>query len=429
MKPTQILFALLILSAHAKNASTPPTAANIGTVEPCGNPLVTATIGTPVSEFISPYGPSTTSGPLSSYYKGPHPDKIPSYSASSQPEDCQGCEDYHKQGTKSPTGSSCDSSPINSYNGNAHRGITDLTIAGSVGNFPLEFKRFSSSRLSSRNLSQSSFGIETPWSHNYEWIMRDNGGSTTQPIVKITYPDGVEHQFRRPDATATTWLPTNSSVADRLLGAGDDFTPRTGDLAQYIFKRRYHSVTGGVFYRIESIKDPESNAYTISYDNNDDTLIRQVTDSANHWIKFHYNDIAIRSNASTTLSEQLLPSGSTNVWKEVTLTPGASFRFLALYQGNSWRQKVPLRVTELEFYDHNNVKITGTALAHGLGRPTPSPTKLLMATSIPTMNTLMKKLVTLASISELAIPNKFPAFAFAFLATPSILMHRLRSSE
>jgi RHS repeat-associated protein len=250
----------------------------------------------------------------------------------------------------------------------------DLSVAGSVGNFPLEFKRTSATRLSGRNLSHSAFGIESSWSHNYEWVMRDNGGTITQPIVKITYPDGSEYRFQRPDATSTVWPSTSKGVVDRLYVSGDDFALRTGDLANYHFKRRIHSVTGGIFYRIESIKDPSSNIYTISYLDNDDTLIRQVTDAAGHFIKLHYQDIALRSNASTVLAEQLLPAGSTGVWKEVTVTPGQSFRFLALYQGNSWRQKMALRVAELEFYDQNNVKISGTPFGSwpNTGSNTPS---------------------------------------------------------
>lgn len=376
MKSALSIIALLTLTAVAstKSASSSPSASNTGTVRPCGNGQLTSPVGSPVSDFINPSGPSTTGGPLSSYYTSIYPKTSPNYSTSSQPDDCQGCNYDHKQGTKSPSGSTCDGSPINSYNGNATGVAMDLSLAGSVGDFPLEFKRNSATRLSGRNLSHSAFGVESSWSHNYEWVMRDNGGTITQPIVKITYPDGSEYRFQRPDATSTVWLATAKGVADRLYVSGDDFTLRTADLAQYFFKRRTHSVTSGIFYRIESIKDPSANTYTISYLDNDDTLIRQITDPAGHFIKLHYQDIALRSSASTVLAEQLLPSGSTGVWKEITVTPGASYRFLALYQGNSWRQKMALRVAELEFYDHNNVKISGSPFGSwpNTGSNTPS---------------------------------------------------------
>jgi hypothetical protein len=104
-------------------------------------------------------------------------------------------------------GASCETTPIRAYNGNAHRKISDLQIAGSVGSMPLAFERFSNSRLSTRNLAHSSFGAESSWSHNYEWVMRDNGGTAAQPIIKITYPQGDEMQFQRWSATSTSGSP------------------------------------------------------------------------------------------------------------------------------------------------------------------------------------------------------------------------------
>lgn len=311
-----LILAGCLFPVHAKAPSSPPTTSNTGTSEGCGNPLPTA------------------------------------------PPECEPCKKSAADMLYPAAGASCETTPIRAYNGNAHRKISDLQIAGSVGSMPLAFERFSNSRLSTRNLAHSSFGAESSWSHNYEWVMRDNGGTAAQPIIKITYPQGDEMQFQRWSATSTSWFPTRLQNNDRLVNTGDDFILYARDLTEYRFKRRTHSVNGGIFYRIESIKDAQANIYTITYLNNDDTLIRQVTDPANHWLKLHYQDLAVRSNDSTLLSEQLLPAGSTGVWKEVNITPGDSFRVLALYQGNTWRQQVPLRVAELEFYDENNVKIT-----------------------------------------------------------------------
>ncbi len=311
-----LILAGCLFPVHAKAPSSPPTTINTGSSEGCGNPLPTAT-----------------------------------------PE-CEPCKKSAADMLYPAAGASCQTTPIRAYNGNAHRKISDLQIAGSVGSMPLAFERFSNSRLSTRNLAHSSFGAESSWSHNYEWVMRDNGGTAAQPIIKITYPQGDEMQFQRWSATSTSWFPTRLQNNDRLVNTGDDFILYARDLTEYRFKRRTHSVNGGIFYRIESIKDPQANIYTITYLNNDDNLIRQVTDPANHWLKLHYQDLAVRSNDSTLLSEQLLPAGSTGIWKEVNITPGDSFRILALYQGNTWRQQVPLRVAELEFYDENNVKIT-----------------------------------------------------------------------
>jgi RHS repeat-associated protein len=305
----------LFTSAEAKSPASPPSTQNTSSSEPCGNPKP------------------------------------------SEPPYCKVCIDGIDYWIPA-VGSSCETNSILAYSGNAHREITDLAIAGSVGMMPLEFQRYSNTRLSGRNLAHSAFGPESSWSHNYEWVMRDSGGTAAQPVIKITYPEGGEMTFKRYSATSTTWLPERLQNPDRLINTGDDFVLQRGDLSQCHFKRRTHSVNGGVFYRIESIKDSESNTYTVSYQNNDDTLIRQITDPAGHWLKLHYNDLSLRTNGATILNEQLLPSGSSNVWKEVILTPGEEFRILALYQGNTWRQATPLRVAELEFYDENNTKIT-----------------------------------------------------------------------
>jgi hypothetical protein len=73
----------------------------------------------------------------------------------SQPEtpDCPDCDEENTSQFTPPAGSSCDTNSIYSYNGNAHRKITDLSIAGSVGRHPLRFTRFSNTRLSGRNLA------------------------------------------------------------------------------------------------------------------------------------------------------------------------------------------------------------------------------------------------------------------------------------
>jgi hypothetical protein len=100
----------------------------------------------------------------------------------SQPPFCLTCQNKDNNLVLSPVASDCNVS-VRSYNGNGHRAITDLSIAGSVGAMPLEFTRFSNTRLSTRNLAQSAFGPESPWSHNYEWVMRDAGGTVDRPII------------------------------------------------------------------------------------------------------------------------------------------------------------------------------------------------------------------------------------------------------
>jgi RHS repeat-associated protein len=334
---SSLSFAALFSQAVAQNTAPVPTPANAATSPPCGNPAQTTPPSCPTS--------------------------------------CEGADSNQFQ---SPVGSSCDTNSINSYNGNAHRMITDLSIAGSVGNFPLKFTRFSNTRLSSRNLAKGAFGVESPWSHNFEWLMRDNGGTPAQPIITITYPEGRERSFWLKPGSTTDYITTTPyQNPDKIISSGDDFVLHTGELSQYHFKRRLHSVTGGVFYRIESIKDTESNTYTITYDNNDDTSIRQVTDAAGHWIKLHYRDESILAANPTKLNTATIPIDNSNTppWREITVTPGESFRILAFHQGNNLSGTTAPRIREIEFYDENNALITpGTPIgsAPWLGSNEPS---------------------------------------------------------
>ena len=154
----------------------------------------------------------------------------------------------------------------------------------------MEFTRHSNTRLSNRNLAHSAFGPESPWSHNYEWLMRDNGGAPTRPIITVPYPNGNERNIWYKTGSTTEWVTTTPyRNPDRILTDGDDFVLHTGGLERYHFKRRVHSDTGGVFYRLEAITDPQSNTHTLSYDDPDDTLVRQITDPAGHSTRYDYD--------------------------------------------------------------------------------------------------------------------------------------------
>ena len=116
MKSALLLSGLLAVSSAlplvAQNVTTPPTPTTPpNTQGPCGNP------------------------------------------SQPEPPDCLDCETANSNQFKSPVGSSCEATSINSYNGNGHRKTTDLDIAGSVGNMPLRFTRYSNTRLSTRNLT------------------------------------------------------------------------------------------------------------------------------------------------------------------------------------------------------------------------------------------------------------------------------------
>ena len=57
------------------------------------------------------------------------------------------------------------------YTGNATRSITDIIVAGAVGEYPLALVRTSNSRNPS---TTEWFGYGGGWDHNYHWTMEDS---------------------------------------------------------------------------------------------------------------------------------------------------------------------------------------------------------------------------------------------------------------
>src|ERR1043166_2816334 len=89
------------------------------------------------------------------------------------------------------------------YTGNATRTITDISVAGAVGDYPLALVRTANSRTPS---TTSMFAYAGGWNHNYNSIMEDSEKKTTQPFQPSSYtvdfPDGRVETFQ-----SATWDP------------------------------------------------------------------------------------------------------------------------------------------------------------------------------------------------------------------------------
>jgi len=87
------------------------------------------------------------------------------------------------------------------YTGNATRSVTDIVVAGAIGDYPLALVRISNSRAPS---TSEVFGWAGGWNHNYNWILEDSPTSNTanfQPKrYTVVFPDGRAETFR-----AVTW--------------------------------------------------------------------------------------------------------------------------------------------------------------------------------------------------------------------------------
>src|SRR6266481_7688810 len=89
------------------------------------------------------------------------------------------------------------------YTGNATRSITDIAVAGAVGEYPLALVRTANSRTPS---TTEVFGPAGGWNHNYNWILEDSPNGNAQNFqpkrYTVEFPDGRVETFR-----AVTWDP------------------------------------------------------------------------------------------------------------------------------------------------------------------------------------------------------------------------------
>src|ERR1700719_3832706 len=103
------------------------------------------------------------------------------------------------QGNDNPTGvagmfngnsnTGCSYDP---YTANATRTIPDITVAGAVGAYPLQWARTMNSRGGG-----AYFGAGGGWTHSYQWKCSPNGGVLTgfPDSYDVTYPDGRAVHF------------------------------------------------------------------------------------------------------------------------------------------------------------------------------------------------------------------------------------------
>ncbi|HZE57539.1 MAG TPA: RHS repeat-associated core domain-containing protein [Chthoniobacterales bacterium] len=84
------------------------------------------------------------------------------------------------------------------YTGNATRSVTDITVAGAVGAYPLAFTRTMNSRFTPAGTWE--MGTAGSWRHNYQWSIEptyiDSYNTTILPVTyTVDYPDGRRVSF------------------------------------------------------------------------------------------------------------------------------------------------------------------------------------------------------------------------------------------
>src|SRR6202035_1657116 len=191
---------------------------------------------------------------------------------------------------------------VDPYTGNVRRSITDIAVAGAVGEYPLALVRTYNSRTPSFTFP---FG-EGGWNHNCTWILEDSPTSTTsgfQPTrFTVDFPDGRVETFR-----AVTWdtyyrvRPGNDTPAQTTsAGVRERFQPLSYGYGYLIlpdggkiqFYAEQHNLNGQYYYKYTAtaIIDPFGLTTTLTWQNLTGGWKRltKVTEPAGHYLQFTY---------------------------------------------------------------------------------------------------------------------------------------------
>jgi RHS repeat-associated protein len=198
------------------------------------------------------------------------------------------------------------------YTGNATRSITDIAVAGSVGEYPLALVRTANSRTPSMT---GVFGWDGGWNHNYNWTVEDSPVAHTQnfPPVKYTvnFPDGRVQTFR-----AVTWdsvyrvrpgadIPpqsTSAGIRERFLQLNLNnlyayLILPDGGAVEFRAQQNYDPAYGRYWYtyRVTGIYDPHGLKTTIdSQVVGTIRRITRVTEPSGRYLQFSYDPNARR---------------------------------------------------------------------------------------------------------------------------------------
>ena len=193
------------------------------------------------------------------------------------------------------------------YTGNATRSVTDIVVAGAVGEYPLALVRTANSRAPS---TTEVFGWAGGWNHNYNWILEDSERSQTQNFhpssYTVEFPDGRVETFKQ-----VNWDPSCYRVRASNGGPGSSAGVRErfvqlntnpNSLYAYLilpdggvieFKAQQHSANGRYYYKYHAtaIYDPYGLKTQLVSSATPNGLRRHldwVIEPAGRWLHFIY---------------------------------------------------------------------------------------------------------------------------------------------
>ena len=169
------------------------------------------------------------------------------------------------------------------YTGNATRSVTDISVAGAAGAYPLAFSRTMNSRYTV-GAGTVEFGASGSWRHSYQWSIEPLVYNSTAPdrwnslpnVYTVNYPDGRRLSFSQ--SNSDTRFRAGSGVSDRFQQLANSsggtcylLLPDGGKIAFEASVDRLeisdttHMVMSTFSYQLVAIIDPYGQTTTVSY--------------------------------------------------------------------------------------------------------------------------------------------------------------------
>jgi hypothetical protein len=188
------------------------------------------------------------------------------------------------------------------WTGNGVRTVTDVSVAGAVGAYPLALVRTSNSRTPS---TTEVFGWAGGWNHNYNWLMEDSPTGNTQNFqptrYTVDFPDGRVETFKY--VTWDSYYRVRLGNESTSAGVRERFVPINppNNMYGYLilpdggkvkFQATQHSFSGQYYYKYKAtaIIDPYGLTTTLTYETTPNGRVRllKVTEPAGRYLQFTY---------------------------------------------------------------------------------------------------------------------------------------------
>jgi len=189
------------------------------------------------------------------------------------------------------------------YTGNATRSITDISVAGAVGAYPLAFTRTTNSRYTP-GAGTLEFGAAGSWRHSYQWTIdpitiQDSGPNRWYVMpgtYSVNYPDGRRVGFYSQPGTGDSYFRGLPGISDRFQQLHSDadtdvyvLLPDGGKIWFSVTINRdgddFGPVSSTFEFQLAGIIDPYGQVTTITYPA-DGSM--QITEPAGRWLKLFY---------------------------------------------------------------------------------------------------------------------------------------------